>query len=196
MSDPDRGGPDPSDLAHANLCRAHPSSARLDHAKVDGAKLPAGFAGDARTEAGADAPSQPLSADLANGFANSRSGQPGYSWMTQPPTTRASRPARRLWTDMDGRNLATDQMVRRCIQKYGPCPPRACQESHPRRSTVSHGATGSAHGCAAAGPPVAATSFASRGSGVRVPLAPQCVVSIHRSLLSRVIVHTFGAWAW
>jgi hypothetical protein len=26
--------------------------------------------------------------------------------------------------------------------------------------------------CAAAGPPVAATSFASRGSGVRVPLAP------------------------
>src|SRR5215475_4033136 len=46
----------------------------------------------------------------------------------------------------------------------GPCPPRARQEGHPRGLTVSHGATQNALDLAAAGPPGAATSFASRGS--------------------------------
>jgi len=36
---------------------------------------------------------------------------PGYSWTKAPYATLASRPARRLWTDQDGRNLATDQKV-------------------------------------------------------------------------------------
>jgi len=36
---------------------------------------------------------------------------PGYSWTKAPYATLASRPARRLRTDLDGRNLATDQKV-------------------------------------------------------------------------------------
>src|SRR5262245_37184309 len=41
-----------------------------------------------------------LTADLDN---------PGYSWTRQPPTAPATRPVRQLRTDLDGRNLATDQ---------------------------------------------------------------------------------------
>src|SRR5262249_5953260 len=40
--------------------------------------------------------------------------------------------------------LATDQMIRPCGQEPSPCPPCARKEGHPRRFTVSHGATGSA----------------------------------------------------
>jgi hypothetical protein len=47
--------------------------------------------------------------------------------------------------------------------------PAACrQEGRVRRFTVIHGASGSALSCAAAGPPVAATTFASKGSPVQV----------------------------
>jgi hypothetical protein len=43
-----------------------------------------------------------LTADLDN---------PGYGWTRPPSATLASRPVRRLRTDLDGRNLATDQMA-------------------------------------------------------------------------------------
>jgi hypothetical protein len=64
---------------------------------------------------------------------------------TEPPSaTPASRPARQLRTGLDGRNLAMDQMIGRCSQESALCPPRARKGGHPRRFTISHGATGSA----------------------------------------------------
>ena len=36
---------------------------------------------------------------------------PGFSWTRQPSMTPASRSARQPWTDLDSRNLATDQKV-------------------------------------------------------------------------------------
>src|SRR5215831_14313927 len=57
-----------------------------------------------------------------------------------------------------------------------PCPPRARKEGHPRRFTVTE-QPARILTCAAAGPVDAATSFASRGSGVRVPLAPPAKTS-------------------
>jgi hypothetical protein len=49
-------------------------------------------------------------------------GDPGYGWNRSLPTTSASRSIRQLWSALDGRNLATDQMLRRCIYDPGPCP--------------------------------------------------------------------------
>jgi hypothetical protein len=60
-------------------------------------------------------------------------------------TTLEYRPSARTTTDvLDDVPTATDQMVKRCIQKPEPCPPRARQESHPRRFTVIHGKSSSA----------------------------------------------------
>jgi hypothetical protein len=36
---------------------------------------------------------------------------PGYGWNRSLPTTGASRSIRQLWSALDGRNLATDQML-------------------------------------------------------------------------------------
>jgi hypothetical protein len=75
------------------------------------ATLP-GFAGGARPGEDADAPTSHLQTDLANGFANSRSGQPRIQLdQATRPRTPGSRPVRRLRIDLDGRNLATDKTV-------------------------------------------------------------------------------------
>ena len=64
---------------------------------------------------------------------------------------------------VDGRR--DDQEAGMCESAaHGPCPPRARKEGHPRRFTVIHGATGIVLDLPAAGPAVAATSFASGGS--------------------------------
>jgi len=85
-------------------------------------------------------------ADLANGIADSRSGQPGYSWTRQPPTAPASRPVRQLRTDLDGWNLATDQKA------GGSSPSERAQAigPHPRRGGAFLVPAGAMSGAAAA----------------------------------------------
>jgi hypothetical protein len=114
-----------------------------------------------------------LLADIADADANSG---PGQAWMQLEHMTGCMRREQASRTVV-GRGWTVGILLR--IRRSGMHPREPGRARRVPVSRVAYGDSRTLTGqptvhltCAAAGPPVAATTFASRGSGVRVPLAP------------------------